>query len=229
MKPDLTQLATKDVQRKLRTERLLCLCLGAFALAIGSAYVLANRSTQDMRGRDALLDRQFADAVRQLEAARKQKEQEARIAEQAALAASLVEKIPKSNVLAELTNSLPSDVWLVGFTLDSRANEEIPSTGSGQAASLPGARHPLFNVRLKLSAVSGSDAQAAQFVSKLGRSKLLRDVTLIPQGQEADGQQGSLRQAQSGLREFHVELALDPDAEIHNEPAIASAGTFAQK
>src|SRR5258705_142560 len=82
-----------------------------------------------------------------------------------------------------------------------------------------------FDVRLKLSCVSGTDDQAAQFVSRLSHSKLLRDVTLLPQGTVADAHQEPLRQVQGGLRKYRIELALDPEADIRDEPAIASAGT----
>src|SRR5205085_1586753 len=147
MQIDPTPLGTNDTRRKPRTERLLCLCVGAFGLAIGSAYVLADRSTRDMRQREALLDHQYADAARQLQAAQELKVQEQKIAEQAGLVASLIEKIPRSNLLAELTNALPSSVYLVGLELDSQARDEAlqasstssvqaPSTGSGRVAPL---------------------------------------------------------------------------------------------
>jgi Tfp pilus assembly protein PilO len=75
------------------------------------------------------------------------------LAKEAALAAPLIEKTPRSAILAQIANDLPQAASLLEFTLDS--------------------------TKLTASGTMMNDAQVVQFVHNLDQSQLLGDVKLL--------------------------------------------------
>ena len=67
-----------------------------------------------------------AQAARPIEQFQKLQEKQRTMAMQAELTSSLIEKVPRSFLLAEMTNSLPTGVSLVDLVLDSRKKVVAP-------------------------------------------------------------------------------------------------------
>src|SRR5215213_26667 len=119
---ELSFLPDDYLERKgRRRANALCAALSIVVMgAIASAFYLTERSMNEVEARAAKVDGEFTEAARSIEQVNKMKAQQRKIVHQAELAASLVERVPRSNLLAEFTNSLPPGASLLDLSLDSR-------------------------------------------------------------------------------------------------------------
>lgn len=132
---ELSFLPEDYLARKARRRaNILCGALSVVVMGtIGTAFALSERS---MRGLDAELaevDARYAEAAGRIDAVKRMHAKQKQIVQQAELAAALVEKVPRSNVLATFTNSLPPGVSLLDLSLESRVRQ--PSTPAGGATA----------------------------------------------------------------------------------------------
>src|SRR3954468_8835998 len=173
-----------------RRANALCAGLSVIVMsAIASAFWLTERSMREVETRAAAVDKSFTDAARSIEQVNKMKAQQRKIVRQAELAASLVEKVPRSNLLAEFTNSLPPGTSLLDLALESRVkaaagpvvNEREARRRAQQAIPAgPAQPEPVkYDVYLKVTGIADTDVQVAQFMSKLNASNLVTDVRLL--------------------------------------------------
>jgi Tfp pilus assembly protein PilN len=161
-------------------------------------------------------------------------EKQRKMAHQAEVTASLLERVPRSYLLAEFTNSMPPGVSLIDLSMESHVKQapaapaaktafeqkkaELEAKNKGAAAAaapLPQAKQ--YDVVIKLTGVARTDVQVAQYINKLSRSKLLKDVNLDIIDQfavDADT-----------VRKFQLNMMLNPDASI--DPAKAPVKTAA--
>jgi hypothetical protein len=132
-----------------------------------------------------------------------------------------VEKVPRSNILAEFTNSLPPGASLLELVMESKPRQAPPPPQGATAfdqkkaameskakAGAPDAQP--MDVYLRLTGVADNDVQVGQFISRLNASKLLRDVNLIISD--------TFQQDKATLRRFQIEMRLNPDAEVREGP-----------
>ncbi|MGH7180046.1 MAG: PilN domain-containing protein [Tepidisphaeraceae bacterium] len=205
-----------------RTNAICAVLFLVVLVAIISAFTYSEKSNRDIDRRyDAKL-REFSAEARRIQQAEQMQDKQRTMARQAELAASLLEKIPRSFVLAEVTNSMPPGVSLLDLILESKKRASAsgsPLAGSRTAleqkrATLDSKKTPVtpasdpkfYDVNIKLTGIATTDVQVAQFISKLNNSTLLKDVNLVISDQyDKEGEQ---------LRKFQIECTLDPDAEI---------------
>ena len=227
---ELSFLPEDYLERKARRRaNLLCGALSVVVMGtVGAAFAMSERSMRGLDARLAEVDQQYTEAtvkilqVQKLHAAQKQ------IVQHAELAETLVEKVPRSNILAELTNGLPPGTSLLDFSLESvQRSTPPPAQGSGQGAAQAAgadakkAQAPAVDVKIRLTGIADNDVQVALFISKLNRSNLFKDVNLLISD--------SFQQEKQTLRRFQIEMVLNPEAEIRDTPAApksaaASAG-----
>jgi Tfp pilus assembly protein PilN len=218
-----------------RTNAICAILFIVVMVAISAAFKITERSSRDVEAQyDAKL-REYTDAARQIEQADKMKEKQRKMAHQAEIASSLLEKVPRSFILAELTNSLPAGASLLDLVMTSRARQ-AQNTAPLQARTAVERRKAnedaakkaqelvqiqQFDVQLKITGIAGTDVQVAQFISKLNTSRLLKDVNLVISDQ--------FEKDKEILRKFVIEATLDPKAEVRpGETARRSNTTAAQ-
>jgi Tfp pilus assembly protein PilN len=225
---ELSFLPDDYLERKAR-RRANGVCGGLAVIALGAvcaAFLYTERAQRDVEARLADTDTRYADAARRIEQANQMRAQQAQVVRRAELAATLLERVPRSNLLAEFTNALPAGVSLIDLSLDSRKRAPAPvdaKTAFEQkkaalegraAAAASAAQEPAkFDVCIKVTGVAGTDVQVAQFISKLNASKLVTDVNLLIS--DAFESQGVT------LRKFQIEMMLDPTAEVSLPPENA--------
>src|SRR5579862_3614426 len=79
----------------------------AVAVALGTAAAQVQRKVDDLTARNHVLTSQCSIAIGKCQPEIRAREEQRRVIEHAAIAAELIENVPRSNVLAELTNALP--------------------------------------------------------------------------------------------------------------------------
>jgi Tfp pilus assembly protein PilN len=193
------------------------ICAGLFLIvvvAIGAAYALTNRSLHNIEREHDAVQRQYADAANRIEQVKQLEQKQQIISRQAELAASLLEKVPRSNLLAEITNALPPGVSLVDLSLASRDRPAPPPPPRDPDATVGSEKKnepqpKLYDISLNLTGVAADDVQVAQFIRNLSSSKLLKDVNLVVVDQDKIGD--------DPIRKFQLNMMINPNADLQGE------------
>ena len=105
--------------------------------------------------------------------------------------AELLEPVPRSVILASLTNNLPAGVSLLDFTLEERELRPAAAAAARPAtrptnqyqsqSSTPAAEEPQrqTETRLELMGIAPSDIEVAAYIARLSSSTLLDRVELV--------------------------------------------------
>jgi Tfp pilus assembly protein PilN len=219
---ELSFLPDDYLERKgRRRANAVCAALSVVVMgAIASAFWLTERTMSDVEARAAKVDTAFTEAARSIEQVNKMKAQQRKIVHQAELAASLVERVPRSNLLAEFTNSLPAGTSLLDMALESRVKaapaapapdpRAAKKKANGNAPAAPPPPAPVqYDVHIKLTGVADTDVQVAQFMSKLSACPLVKDVNLVITD--------AFKHEDREMRRFQIEMVQNPQAEVTDE------------
>src|SRR5439155_22513257 len=110
-------------KRQRRTNVICAVLFGVVMLTIGGTFSFSERSLRSIEKEHAAIETEYADAARRIEQVQQLLSKQRTMARQAEITASLLEKVPRSNVLAEVTNALPSGVSLTDFILESKKHQ----------------------------------------------------------------------------------------------------------
>ena len=239
----LSFLPDDYLERKARRRaNILCGVLAVLVLGvIVTAFQYMEKITKAADAKYLAVEQQYTDAARRIEKVNQMRAQQQQVVRRAELAASLVEKVPRSNILAEFTNALPPGLSLLNLAMDSKerssaappamtAFEQKRAALEGRAVNAVVAPKT-YDVYLKIEGVANTDVQVGNFMEKLKRSPLFKDVNLIfteefkPTASAQGG--GGTRKVDEVLRKFQIELMLNPSAEVVN-PANPNTKTTVQ-
>jgi Tfp pilus assembly protein PilN len=218
-----------------RTNAIFAVLFLITIVAIGATFTYCARGLKEARVRNEAANAEKAQAAAPIEQFQKLQEKQRTMAKQAELTSSLIEKVPRSFLLAELTNSLPAGVSLVDCALESRKRNtappvqktafEVKAPGTAAAPTVPQVQPIVYDVSLRVTGIASNDVQVAQFITKLNASRLLKDVNLVISDEYKNGD--------DKLRRFQIEMTLSPTAEIDQtsgrQPKTAVADLTAEK
>ncbi len=194
-----------------RTNTLCAILFGAFLVGVGVTFFFNSRTTRALAQREAGVEVEYNQAALRIQQVQRMQEKQKRMARQAELTASLLEKVPRSYLLAEYTNALPAGVSLLDFKLTSvmRQQPVVATTKfeQNQIKAAPVEVQPkIYDVKMQLTGLAYSDVQVAQYIGKLSESQLLQQVSLkVVEEHVVDKKK---------LRQFQLEMTLRPNAEV---------------
>jgi hypothetical protein len=220
--PSQLSFLPDDYLERKAQRRTNVICAALFlvvTVAIGGAFALSDKALKAARDQNADASVKYSEAARPIQQFQQLQEKQRTMAHQAELTSSLLEKVPRSFLLAELTNAMPPGVSLIEMKLESR-RRAVPappvksafeqkreeSVGAKEAPAPPPVRQ--YDVEVKLIGMATTDVQVATFISKLNGSPMLKDVNLVI-SDEFSAQDEK-------LRKFEIELMLNPSAEVEN-------------
>jgi Tfp pilus assembly protein PilN len=223
---DLSFLPDDYLKRKAqRRSNVVCASLFLVVMvAIGTAFHFTQASMAGLELQHSAVVKQYAEAAKRIEQVKLLQQRQRTMAEQAELSQSLLEKAPRSYLLAQITNSMPAGVSLLDLQMTSKrkAAPVAPQTQfqkHGKSLKDKDATPPpqpqTYDVHLELTGVAGTDVQVAQFMGKLLQCRLLQDVNLA-YSQE-------FKQNNQMLRKFEIEMMLNPDAEATQDKSGEAA------
>lgn len=220
-----------------RTERrtnLICLSLFAIVMvAVFGAFLVTNQSWSQIKEEQEHINIRYTEAGQQIRELTELERQRDEMLHKAELAAALVERVPRSILLAELINRMPPQLGLLEFQVhsqviqgQSQGNQPEPRPGRanrrGQTKqqadeSLSRIEPPRFNVTLTMLGVAPSNMEITGYLSKLNNYALLKDVTLqFIEEKEIDGHT---------MRQFRIAMTLTEDADVrHIDPLQVPRG-----
>ncbi len=218
-------------QKAERRTNLICLTLFVVVMiAVFGAFLVTNRQWTHVKRSQEAVNGRYREAAQQIQGLTKLENQREQMLEKAQLAAALVERVPRSILLAELINRMPDRMTLTNFELQSkqirtarpaarnrrpalRASVRRARTRQQAKAETPKAKPPRYQVKLTMTGIAPTDLEVSHFMSELNRYSLLSSVTLeYSKENEADGRV---------MREFKIHMELDPSADVRTVDALA--------
>lgn len=228
---ELSFLPDDYLERKAqRRTNVICALLFMVVMgAIGTAFTITERSGRAVEAEHSSVERKYTEAAKRIQLKQDLEKKQATMERQAELSASLLEKVPRSFMLAKVTNSLPAGVSLIEMIMESKLRTAVTSTagakpafeqkrsktdpkkdgaGAKDAPAAPLQQAKVYDVNLKITGVALTDVHVAQFIAKLNTLNIFKDVNLVISDEYKDTEEG--RQ----LRKFSLEASLNPNAEI---------------
>ncbi len=193
----------EDYLENKARQRMTVIGLVLFVLVVsgvGFGFVLSNQRQQRMQDRINVVNQKLTaadDTLKKLEELDKKRLQ---MLDKAKISALLMEPVPRSLILATITNNLPSDCALTDFNLVSKEIKKSPapkakttrtsrssssSSGSSSAAKTKKPEETTedavkeYESTIQITGLASDDHKVAQLISNLNRSSLFSSVDLL--------------------------------------------------
>lgn len=205
-------------RRASRSNILYLMLLLAMLGAIGITFGFIKMRQRSVQTELAQLNNRMAEAQQQIAQLEELKTKSKTMMSTMVMTAELLEPVPRSIILASLTNNLPSGVSLLNFGLEEKETQVYRPASSNTASSRynkTNAKTPAttpqktITTSLKIKGIAPSDIQVAGFISRLSDAILFDKVSLIESKEiEID---------KIKYREFHLEAIIRPDLALTKE------------
>jgi Tfp pilus assembly protein PilN len=221
-------------RRGRRRANIVCLLIGGVAaLGLGLVVALALVSMFSSAAMRAVVEQQYVDASQQIKQLKDLEERRTGLVHKVELSSDLLERVPRSRLLARLTNCLPPKASLTGLVLKlEEVHVPAPAAAgaSGAAANEPdkaaakgGKNAKATTVKVKawtfrVDGLAPTDVEVAEYMSRLSADPLFREVDL------QFSEQFPYREGVT-MRKFQMSFRLSPDAEKTLGPTVAPAAT----
>jgi Tfp pilus assembly protein PilN len=204
-------------KRVERRTNLICLVLFVLVVAgIGSVGWVTYQRQLTVHEQQRQVNKRFEKARQRLDQLEKLRQKKQRMIRKARVTAALVERVPRSTLLAELINHMPAELSLLDLELTSKAlNQRArPTTAIGRQRQ---SEKPddAFEVDVKpkqltvhLVGVAPSDVQVSQYMTALGQYPLFSDVSLRYSEQ--------VTMNDNTLRKFRVRIGIANDVTVRD-------------
>lgn len=204
-------------RRRIRRTNAFCLVLFIIVVTgVGATFHVTEKSLAMVESEYHAINERYTSAARQIDQVKQMLEKRKTVADRVELAVSLRERLPRSNLLAEVTNGLPSGVSLTEATLEAkRLVTAAPAKTSFEqkaAAGQPAADAPpqplAFDTKLLLTGVSYTEAQVSDYIDSLKRCGYFQAVDLkwVRKG-------NAMNNKDEVMRTFALQLEINPEAE----------------
>src|SRR5689334_11710442 len=130
---DLSFLPDDYLENKAqRRANVICAILFLVTMVtIGLAFTTSEKAKREMEQRHTAKYQELSAAAKKIEQFKELQEKQRTMAHQAELTASLLEKVPRSLILAKITNALPTSCSLTEFALESKKRSATSAAKDG--------------------------------------------------------------------------------------------------
>ncbi len=231
----------EDYVEKRQAARAAVVFIGLLLVVVGGivgAYFFTIWNNAPIFAQQASVTAQYEKASEDIKKAGELEAQRERMVAKAETTTTLMEKVRRSALLSELTRLRPKNVNFVSVELKSK---ELPPSADQQRAmsdaekakraaqGLPPeiVKPPEVEVTVDLIATAPTDAEVAAYMAALQKSTLLTGVNLLFSEEFKKTKEDS--SAGDILRKFHVEMMIDPKADLRGNGAVADAAPKVEK
>jgi Tfp pilus assembly protein PilN len=207
-------------RRSRRRANLVCLAVAGtvvVGMGLGMGWLYSNMARTAQSRID--IEQQYSQASQQLEQLKQLEERKADLLRKVGLSTTLLERVPRSTILARLTNYLPRGMSMTSLAMrledvDVRLSE-LPATDAAKVAAIAKAAASKTGkpetVRMKqftfrLDGVAPTDVEVAEYITRLNADPLFRSVDL-QFSEELATKEGA------SVRRFELVFRLSPTAE----------------
>ena len=221
---------TKQAERRTN---VICVILFLVVMtAVFGAFLVTNRQWSKVKERQESINIEYQQAALKIEKLNELEQQKEQMLEKAELAAALVERVPRSILLAELINRMPPRLGLLEFDIKSeKIKVQPPRTPTGNhslrgpsraptkeeaGAVVAKVEAPRYLVNVTMRGVAPTDLEVSRYMALLNSYSLVRDVTL---------EYSEEKEIESRLvREFKIKMRLDPNADVRDIEPLVNPG-----
>jgi len=216
-----------------RTNRMCLVLLMVVMAALSGSFMTIKMRQRAFRTKEKVVNEKMArakEAIKQFEELQKKRKL---MIKTALTTAELLEPVPRSVLLASLTNNLPAGVSLLQLKLVQKEPKNIAravATSKYQAAKAEKtaaaqpqvSRENLLETHIDIKGIAPSDLQVAAYIERLSSSTLLDDVALV-QSKEHKIRAGTRRQSRASkepdttFRQFRLTAMLRKDVQLAEE------------
>ena len=214
-------------KRAQRRTNIVCLSLFVVVMAgVAGGFVMTERRQRLVDERMGQINKEMRQASTSLQQLKMLEAKREEMMKKASISASLMEPVPRSLLLATVTNDLPAGVSLTEFELSSKdvsqesstsasrvrrsRNKKSPSSNNVTASSAGEVVAPKkWETIIEITGLAPTDIQVAQFIAQLHKSNLFQEVNLV-YSEEHEIEEEI-------IREFKLMLILDPEVRASEE------------
>jgi Tfp pilus assembly protein PilN len=206
-----------------RRANLMCLVLFSVVMAVlGGSFVMIKIRQRACSAEESLVNAKMdrmQESIKKFEELQTKRKEMMRTA---LTTAELLEPVPRSVVLASLTNNLPAGVSLLKVNLlqkelsktvhASAAKTKYQAAQEQQAGSEPEPKPVVekqIETHMEIEGVAPSDLQVAAYIERLGGSVLLTDVALVESNEK--------KVDETSFRQFKLTAILRPEVHLTKE------------
>ena len=212
-------LLPEDYLKRRMQRRANVLCLALFAVvvaAVGAAALVSDQSTRHTLQVARDVKAQYLEATKLIEQLKQLEDRKQRMLHKAQLTARLLERVPRSTLLAVVANALPRQASLTKFQIVPKQvfglSDPTPPSGKPKTKfeklqkerSNPPQATVVYS--MEATGLAGTDLDVAKFLANLVGNPLLTNVDLVY------SQEKSIESKL--VREFQVRMELKNDIDV---------------
>ncbi len=201
----------KKVQRRTNV-----ICVTLFVIVLGGVvggFYVSDRQTREVHRRQREVNLRYEEAAKRLSQLDQLQEQKVNMMRKAQVTASLLERIPRSLVLSELINNMPTTLSLLELNMETKtvrrarpAVKTMLDVAKNKSAAGVNPNQPMpepevdpTDVNLDLIGVAPTDVQVAQFMTALNQADLFTEIELS-YSQEVKIEHHTMRRFRIGMK-----------------------------
>lgn len=228
----------EDYIEKKAENRNLAIAVFLFVvvtLGVVGAFFVTNRQWSTVKRLQQEINQEYATETKKIEQLKVLEEQKQEMLEKAEVTTALIEKVPRSILLAEMINRMPQNLTLTELNLKSKRIVEAKPKGKAEApkanqprslaSARPGAKTtkepekveaprpqaPRYEFKLEILGLAGADEEVADYHRALSDCPLLDKVEIL--------YSGDVKIEDVLMRKFRIEASLRTNADArHIEP-----------
>ena len=223
-----------DQKADRRTNVVSLTLFGIVMVAVFAAFLFTNQQWTQVKAAQASINSQYQEAAAQIERLNELERQKNQMLNKAELAAALVERVPRSILLAELINRMPPRLGLLKFDLRSEIVKSRQEPGQGRrtgrlkrpkraktraeaAEEQEKIEAPHYKVSISMVGVAPTDLEVSRYMAELNAYPLIQDVILDYSEEKTFNEQS--------LRQFAIRMTLNPEMDVREvQPRIKPRG-----
>lgn len=157
----------------------LFLCV-AMLVALGGTFGMIKVRQSSITRQAMEIDQKMAQAQKDIQQFEQLQIKRKQMMQKALTAVELLEDVPRSNIVAAITNNLPSGTSLLSSFLNEKTEKASSvRTGSYAQAKSASAVRETVVTKIELEGVAPSDREVAEFIANLDRCEMFSSVNLI--------------------------------------------------
>ncbi len=225
----------EDYLQKKIARRTNAICITLFALVMAGvigAFLVTDRQRAEVRRLQGDVNEQFQDAARRIEQLDQLQVDKKLMMQRRRVAEVLVERVPRSVILAELTNRMPSTLSLLEFEMETKVLRSAPRPKTAiqrEAQKNQKNRKKLAQpnqpdikpteLTLDLIGVAPTDLEVSQFLAMLNQHDLFQNIFLrYSEGTKIEDRQMRKFEISMTLNQNIAPHRLDVDTELPMDP-----------
>ena len=209
-----------------RTNLMYLVLFAVVMAALGGSFMTIKIRQRALNAKEKLVNAKMAQAQEAIKQFEELQIKRKAMMKTALTTAELLEPVPRSVLLASLTNNLPMGVSLLRLNLiqkEPKRTSHITPTNKYQAAQAKKAAaaqpkvspEKLLETHIDIEGIAPSDLQVAAYIKQLSNSSLLNNVALVESKEHKAESEGVT------LRQFKLTAMLRKDVHLTNEDIIS--------